>query len=197
MHRRAFAVTPFFPAFLAFLAFLAPATAKAEGETRVRFDLFVGVMAGEAQGRNVSTASIAPALKLDLGVQIGEHAAVFARAEGGTLLLADEGAAYLASEWTPVPALSLGTGIGYEGISFNWPGSGACDANRAPCIQNSWSGVSVPLFVAFNIPPHRRDPAGESSYAGVRLELEGAGGYDATSETWGFHFFAGVGWRWM
>jgi hypothetical protein len=189
-------------AFAFALFILTPATAMADGEIRPRFDLFVGVLGGGAGGRTtqgvtVSTGSIAPALKLDLGAQIGEHAAIFARVEGGTILLADEGAAYIASEWTPIPAVSLGTGIGYEGISFTWIGGDACNASRTPCIQNSWSGVSVPLFVSFNIPRHRHDPAGKPPHGGLRLELEGASGYDVRTETWGFHLFAGIGWTWM
>jgi hypothetical protein len=187
-----FAVIPFF-----LLPLLAPATASAEDEIRSRFDVFVGVLAGEAQSPKVSTASVAPAVKVDLGVQLGDHAAVFARAEAGTLVLSSEGAAYLASEWTPIPALSLGTGIGYEGISFVWVGGQECGPGRGSCINNSWSGVSVPLFAAFNIPRHRHDPAGGPSDGGLRLELEGASGYSVSSETWGFHLFAGVGWTWM
>src|ERR1700733_11433333 len=147
---------PRFFALLLTALFLLPTTARAQSEPTLRFDLAVGVLAGSAQSERVSAVSVAPALTLDLGAQLGDHAAVFARLEGGTILFANEGAAYLISEWTPHPVISLGTGIGYAGMSDSWIGGSAGPAGSI--VLNSWSGVSVPFVLGFNV--QRRPAAG-------------------------------------
>jgi len=185
-----------FLALLPIALFVLPRAAHAQSAPTVRFDLATGVLAGSAQGKGVSAASIAPALQVDFGAQLGEHAAVFARLEGGTIALANEGGAYFLGEWTPHPLLSVGTGIGYEGMSFTW--IGGCDRSVGPCVQNSWSGISVPLVLGLNLQPRHAASRGEPDHHGrVRIELEAAGGYDARTETWGMHGFVGVGWTWM
>jgi hypothetical protein len=152
---------------------------------RLRFDLLGGVMAGSASSARVSAFAAAPALKLDLGVQIGDHAALYARAEGGTALLLNEGAVYFIGEWSPTSLLSVGTGIGYEGMSFLWVGG--CESQ---CIQNSWSAVSVPFLFAVDLPHSAK------TGARLRFEVELAGGYDPRTETWGGHGFLGIGGTW-
>jgi hypothetical protein len=191
-------LAPLLGAPVAFFAFtLLPTTARAQSEPSLRFDFGVGVLGGSAQSTRVSAVSTAPALKLDLGAQLGDHAALFARVEGGTILLANEGAAYFVTEWTPLPPMSIGAGIGYEGISIAW--YSGCDARVGPCIQNSWSGVSVPLLLTLNLQPRSAAGGGGTGAkhpGSLRLELEGAAGYDPRTETSGVHLFVGVVWSW-
>jgi hypothetical protein len=183
---------------LLFTLFLASRarTARADDEPTLRFDFTSGVIAGSAQSPLVSTFSLSPALILDLGAQLSPHAALFARVEGGTSLLTSEGGAYLIGEWTPHPVISLATGVGYEGMSFL--SVGGCDKAVMTCIDNSWSGISVPFIVGFNLQPRRAAVAGQGERHGrLRLELEAAGGYEARTQTWGMHAFAGVAVTWM
>ena len=154
-------------------------------KVRLRFDLAGGPRVGSAHSERVSSGTISPALALDLGLQLGPHAAVFGRLEGGTLGLWSGGAGYLLSEWTPVPILSVASGIGYDAMTFLWPG---CRAAKGTCfpVSNNWSAASVPLLLALNLGREHR----------LRVEAEGAMGYDPGTTTWGYHAFVTIGTVW-
>jgi hypothetical protein len=182
-------------ALLLALLFLLPATARADGDPVLRFDLMSGALIASAQSARVSAESLSPALTLDLGAQITDHAAIFARLEGGTIALAASGAAYLITEWTPHPVISLGTGVGYDGIS---DASVLLCAGGTSCLRSTWSGVSVPLIVGFNLQSRNAVSAAAPNHHGrLRIELEAAGGYAEKTQTWGIHAFVGIGATWM
>lgn len=176
-----------------------PPPAATESFPTFRVDLLGGVMGGGAsnglgivQGSRrtlVSAAALVPAVKLDLGLQLSERAALFARIEGGSDLLSNEGAAYLVGEWAPAKMFSIGTGVGYESMGFIM-GEG-CTVDG--CTLNQWSAVSVPLILA--IEPRRGKPDGAHG-GSWRFEIEAGGGYDPKTEAWGAHGFISVGGTW-
>jgi hypothetical protein len=203
-----------FAAFAIAACLVLPATALAEAPASAapphpameafptfRVDLLGGVMGGGAsnglgivEGSRrtlVSAAALVPAVKLDLGVQLSERAALFARIEGGSDLLSNEGAAYLVGEWSPAKMFSVGTGVGYESLGLLSPLGGGCTADG--CTMNSWSAVSVPLILA--IEPRRGQPDGAHG-GSWRFEIEAGGGYDPKTEAWGAHGFISVGGTW-
>lgn len=161
-------------------------TARAESEAvRLRFDFVAGPRIGSANGPRVTTGVLSPAVALDFGLQLGPHAAVLARAEIGTLAFESGASAYLISEWTPVPALSIGTGIGYDAMA-DFFGS-HCEAGGRGCEQGgAWSAASVPLLFSLNLGHEHR----------LRVELEGALGYDPQTAAAGYHALATFGAVW-
>ncbi len=165
------------------------AAGESDDSPHVRFDLMGGVMGGGAGSAHVSAGALVPAMKLDLGVQLSDHAALYGRVEGGTLLLLNEGAAYLVGEWSPTRLLSVGTGVGYEGMSLAW--IGGCEGPS--CIRNSWAGISAPLLLALDLGRSRSQAEHGVS---LRIELVGAAGYEVATGTWGGHGFLGVGGTW-
>jgi hypothetical protein len=155
---------------------------------RLRFDVAGGFAAGSAQSSRVSAAAVVPTLVVDLGVQLGDRWALFGHATGGSALAWNLGGAYLVGEWTPLRWISVGTGVGYA--SWNSWNLCGCDAQRS-----EWSGISVPLLIGFNLGGGRREAA--TRRAALRLGLEGVGGYDASTETAGWHGGLAFGGAWM
>jgi hypothetical protein len=128
-----------------------------------------------------------PTLVVNLGVQFGDKAALYAHVEGGSLLFMNQGGAYLVGEWTPDRKVSLGTGLGYESMNGFW--SCGCDG-----VRNEWSALSVPLLINFNLGvPHPE----KARRAAMRLGLEGAGGLELATRTLGGHWGIAFGGTWM
>jgi hypothetical protein len=118
------------------------------------------------------TGALNPILTLDLGVRINRYVSVYARGELGTILLGGQAAAYAIAEWSPVPRLSLGTGIGADAMAA-W-GDGA------------WSGASIPLIAGFDVARWNRNA--------LRIGLESAGGIDPSTSLYGWHAALTFGW---
>ncbi len=118
------------------------------------------------------TGALDPTLQLDLGVRINRYVSVYARGEFGTIVLAGQAAAYAIAEWTPIPRLSLGTGIGVDAMAA-W-GDGP------------WSGVSIPLILGFDVARWNRNA--------LRIGLEAAGGLDPSTSFCGGHAALTFGW---
>jgi hypothetical protein len=118
------------------------------------------------------TGALDPTLTLDLGVRINRYVSVYARGEFGTIVVAGQAAAYAIAEWTPVPRVSLGTGIGADAMAA-W-GDGA------------WSGVSIPLIAGFDVARWNRNA--------LRIGLETAGGLDPSTSFYGWHAAVTFGW---
>ncbi len=118
------------------------------------------------------TGALNPTLQLDLGVRINRNVSVYARGEVGTIVLAGQAAAYAIAEWTPVPRVSLGTGIGADAMAA-W-GDGP------------WSGVSIPLILGLDVTRWNR--------SALRLGLEAAGGLDPSTSFYGWHAALTCGW---
>ncbi|MDP9149154.1 MAG: hypothetical protein M3O36_04325 [Myxococcota bacterium] len=162
--------------------------------SRIRVGAAGTLVGGDASGRNASTAMAAPGLAVDLGIQLNDPVAIFVRAEFATDLFTTQGGGYLVAEWTPRQWLSVGTGAGYDMIYLL--GYGNCSAKTfGPCSGNRfWSGPSIPLVWAFNL--GRRD-AHRARRRLLRLELEGAGGYQPATQSFGWHAGVGFGAAWM
>jgi hypothetical protein len=124
------------------------------------------------KGPEVNAAALNPTLHVDLGVRINRYFSIYARGEAGTIILASQAAAYGIFEWTPVPRLSLGTGIGWDGMAV-WQGTG-------------WSAVSIPLIAGFDVTRWNR--------SALRIGLEVAPGLDPSTSTYGWHAAITFGW---
>jgi hypothetical protein len=146
-----------------------------------RLGFALGAAYGEAHGGRVDATPLSPILQLDLGITIGKHFSVYALGEAGTLIFTVQAAAYAVVEWSPIPRLFLGTGIGGDTLidaSF-----ASC---RSTCPDTSWAGYSVPLIAGIDV---ARLPRGA-----LRLDLEAAGGIDPRTSVFGWHTAFTFGW---
>jgi hypothetical protein len=123
-------------------------------------------------GAEVDAGALNPTLHLDLGVRINPYVSAYARGEAGTIILASQAAAYGIVEWTPMPRLSLGTGIGADFMVVSG-GSG-------------WSAVSIPLIVGVDVNSWNRSV--------LRIGLEVAAGLQPSTSTYGWHAALTFGW---
>jgi hypothetical protein len=164
-----------------------PAPVESEDGPRFRLGAGGAVLFGSANGasrdgKQVSAGSLAPALQLDLGIQINRHGALYLRGEGGTVALLSQATGYLVGEWTPVRWLSVGTGVGLDGMAMMW--IGGCEGDR--CIRNHWWGVSVPLIVGFQF-ISEKDWDAPGAKPALRIGLEGAAGVEPSTGVVGWH----------
>ncbi|MEZ4394767.1 MAG: hypothetical protein R3A48_27140 [Polyangiales bacterium] len=163
----------------------APAPAPAAEGVRVRFGVASNLTVGLAndRGHGVNTGVFAPGLTLDLGAQLRRGVAVYLRASVATLLVLNQASLYGVIEYSPTDVLSLGTGVGWDGMGSVFTGNDvACCAG--PIARNTWSAVSVPAIVGFNL--GRRDPS-TGRLRGMRIGLEGALGMEPGSGALGWH----------
>ena len=211
------------PAFIAsFVALLAPHTVSAEtgavegggasstpgftssidhSTPRFRLDAAANVTLGFAspppRGSYPSSLTgivVGPGLLIDVGVQLGDSAAVYARAQAigfgtpGSPFVA-QAAGYAVGEWTPKRWVSLGTGLGYEMLAppagCNGTGTGACPEGP------HWFGLSLPLIAGFNL-LESGDPNRVRRTA-LRIGIEGAGGVDLSTGAIGWHAALNLG----
>lgn len=156
-----------------------------EEGARVRFGIAANLTVGLAndQGHGVNTGVFAPGLTLDLGAQLRRGVAVYLRASAATLLLLNQASVYGVVEYSPSDVLSLGTGIGWDGMASAFSGNDDGCCGRV-ISRNRWSAVSVPAIVGFNL--GRRDPT-TGRLRGMRIGLEGALGMEPGSGALGWH----------
>lgn len=111
---------------------------------RLRFGGGGGFWGGRAQSNATVTAvaveaiALNPGLYVDLGAQLSDRFALYARGEAGSLIVIGNAAAYAIGEWSPHDIVSIGTGIGVDSIG---------QPNSA---TKGWLGFSVPLIVGLN-----------------------------------------------
>ena len=154
---------------------------------RLRFDIAGGFALGWAHSSRVDTGALVPTLVVNLGVQFGDKAAVYAHVEGGSLLFMNQGGAYLVGEWTPDRQVSLGTGLGYESMN----NESCCGSDS---VRNEWSALSVPLLINFKL---GAPPPEKARRADLRLGLEAAAGLEPSTGTLGGHWGIAFGGTWM
>jgi hypothetical protein len=128
---------------------------------------------------------------VDLGVELGDAAAVYVRGEGsgfGAPPFASDAAVYLVGEWTPRHWLSVASGLGYELMAppAMCNGFGGCGTDYP-----HWTGLSVPLILVFNVLQVRL-PDGVHR-AAVRIGLEGAAGLSPSTDAYDWHATATLG----
>ncbi len=140
-----------------------------------------GVAHGWADGRQVEVTALSPILQLDLGITIGRHFSVYALGEAGTIIFATQAAAYAVVEWSPLPRLFLGTGIG--GDTLGEADFASCEGT---CPETLWSAYAVPLIAGIDV---ARLPRGA-----LRLDLEAAAGIDPRTSVFGWHTAFTFGW---
>jgi hypothetical protein len=169
-------------------------------EARFHAGVSLGGVVGLAQDNRTNATALNPTLHIDLGVRIDPQTAIYARAEVGSIVLANQAALYLVGEWQALRWLSLATGIGWDGMASMSFGE-ANNASLRPMgpgtaipdyysTSNSWSAISIPVIVGIQL---------SRSYSGaraLRLDLEGAGGWQSSTNTYGWHTSVSLGWSW-
>jgi hypothetical protein len=156
------------------LALSSPSFAAEEDPSGLHVGVALGGVYGLARNSRpvVDAGALNPTLHVDLGARINQYVSVYARGEAGTIILASQAAAYGIAEWTPVPPLHLGTGIGWDGMA-TWGGTG-------------WSGPSIPLLAGFDVTHWDR--------SALRIGAEVAPGLEPSTSTWGWHAALTFGW---
>lgn len=173
---------------------VAPATTSKVDHPRFRLGVGGSVMVGSASGTSrdgktqVSAGSLAPELQLDLGIQINRHGALYLRGAVGSVFLLNHASGYLIGEWTPLRWLSLGTGVGADGMAIIWMG-GADPKPGETAFHNNWTAVSVPLVIGFQF-IGEDDWNSPKAKPALRIGLEVAAGVEPTTGVAGWH--AGV-----
>lgn len=158
-------------------------------DLRLRF----GLAAGGSHARTLggSGSQITADATLDLGGQINDRFALFARVSGGWFPQFHRASAYLVFEMTPIDRLSVGTGVGWD--SFGDDAEADCatvPTNRYGCGHAQWNGLSFPLIVGVNLGGR---VAGSARRSGARITLEGALGADPTTGEAAGHASLSVG----
>lgn len=160
--------------------------------SRFRFGLATNLTVGlvDARAQGVSTGMFGVGLTLDLGVQVSRRLAFYARASGSTLLVLNQASLYGVVEYSPVDNLSLGTGLGWDGMAafFMSDAEACCGSGRS--LRSNWSALSIPAIVGFNF--GQRD-ASNGRLRAFRLGLEGAVGVEPGSGAVGWHAALSLG----
>jgi hypothetical protein len=129
---------------------------------------------------------------IDAGLQLGDTAAVYLRAEASGLAppgIGPDLAGYAVAEWTPRYWISLGSGLGYEDL-----GPAGSNHGFYPVRDEHpphWTGVSVPVLVTFNLLQLRLPD--EAYRAAIRLGLEGAAGVSPANGATDWHLCVSLG----
>jgi hypothetical protein len=169
------------------LAVTAPADAS-----RLRFGIAGNLTVGLANdhGHGVNTGVFAPGLTLDLGVQMNRRVALFARASASSLLVMNHAAVFGVVEYSPLEWLSLGTGLGWSGISAGFGNSAETCCGDTAAWRSSWGALAVPAVVGFNL--GTRNPV-NGRLQGMRVDLSGALGLEPGSGALGWHASVALG----
>ena len=152
-------------------------------------NLTVGLVDAAEQG--VSTGMFGVGLTLDLGVQVSRNLAVYARGSASTLILLNQASLYGVVEYSPVDGISLGTGLGWDGMATLFVYSdveACCGSGRS--VRSNWGALSIPAIVGFNF--GQRD-ASNGRLRAFRLGLEGAVGVEPGSGAVGWHAALSLG----
>lgn len=165
-------------AVLLLFAFISAAASAFADPVRLHAAAGLGGVVGFANGAGVQAGALNPTLVGDLGASLGPAASVYLRGEVGTDIMGSQAAAYAVAEWLPIERLSLGTGVGVDGMAEYSPDSH---------MDNGWWGVSVPLIVGIGLVP--------TSDGTLRLGLEGAVGM-SSAKVFGWHASTTLEWVW-
>jgi hypothetical protein len=164
----------------------APASGAVAAESADSYRLRLGVALGgavglarhyPATGLAVEAGALNPTVHLDLGLQISPNVSVYAHGEFGTIVLANQAAAYLIGEWSPRRWYAIGAGVGWDGMATWCP-----DCNE----RSTWSGVSIPVLVGFDV--------WQKDHHALRIGAEVAGGFEPETATFGWHGAVTFGW---
>lgn len=163
-----------------------PTSPSAAMTSRFRFGVAGNFTLGLADdhGHGVDTGVFAPGITLDLGVQINRSLAVYARASGATILLMSQASVYGVVEYSPADWISLGTGLGWDGMVSNLGADSSCCISSEPTYRKRFSAVSMPAIVGFNV---GRRSAVSGALRAFRVGLEGALGIEPDSGAMGWH----------
>lgn len=158
------------------------ATSPADA-SRLRFGIAGNLTVGLSNdhGRGVNAGVFAPGLTLDLGVQMNRRVAVFARASASSLIVMNHASVFGLVEYSPLDWLSLGTGVGWTGISSGFSNSASCCGGEA--WRSSWGAIAMPAVVGFNL--GSRNPF-NGRMQGFRVDLSGALGIEPGSGALGW-----------
>lgn len=158
------------------------AVASPADASRVRFGIAGNLTVGLANdhGHGVNAGVFAPGLTLDLGVQMNRHVALFVRASASSLIVMNHAAVFGVAEYSPLEWLSLGTGLGWTGISSAYGNDATC---CGPTWRSSWGAIAVPAVVGFNL--GARNPL-NGRMQGFRVDLMGAVGLEPGSGALGW-----------
>lgn len=129
-------------------------------------------------------------LTLDLGVQFNRNLAFYARASGSTLIVLNQASLYGVIEYSPVEGVSLGTGLGWDGMAALFYSDVEACWGSGRSVRNRWSALSIPAIVGFNF-GHR--DAMNGRLRAFRLGLEGAVGVEPASGAVGWHAALSLG----
>lgn len=159
------------------VVYVAPQVIEAEppppqDATRFRFGIGGNLTLAMAEGRRVNAGSFGAGLTLDLGAQVNRHLAVYVHGVASTMILTGQASLHGVVEWTPSDVISLGTGIGWQGVAtvaMQYDAVGCCGSYDPP--RNTWSGVSIPAIVGLNFGAR---PGANGRRKSFRLNLEGA-----------------------
>lgn len=122
-----------------------------------------------------------PLASFGLGVQVSQQFGIYARADLASLVVLNEGAAYLIAEWSPRPRWSFGSGFGVELHAIILSGG-----------ATGWGGLSMPIFVSYNFRP-KDEPRADC----WRLGLEASLGVQPSDVSFGSHQMLTIGYSWM
>lgn len=172
------------------LAVTSPADAS-----RLRFGIAGNLTVGLSNdhGHGVNAGVFAPGLTLDLGVQMNRRVALFARASASSLIVMNHASVFGIAEYSPLEWLSLGTGLGWTGISsgFSQSVDSCCGA---VAFRSSWGAIAVPAVVGFNL--GARNPL-NGRMQGFRVDLSGALGLEPGSGALGWTASLALGYATM
>lgn len=172
------------------LAVTTPADAS-----RVRFGIAGNLTVGLAndRGHGVNAGVFAPGLTLDLGVQMNRRVALFARASASSLIVMNHASVFALAEYSPLEWLSLGTGLGWTGMSSAF-GNDAATCCGGLSFRSSWGAIAVPAVVGFNL--GARNPL-NGRMQGFRVDLSGALGLEPGSGALGWTASLALGYATM
>lgn len=161
---------------------------------RFRFGIAGNLAVGVAKDlhRGVNASSFGPGLTLDLGVQVNAQLAVYAHASASSMVVVNQASLFGVIEYSPTPAISFGTGIGWSGIAriFGDEVNAGCCASDVVWTRGTWGGVAIPAILGINI---ARGGAAEGRRRATRLGLEGSVGVDPASGVVGWQAGVSIG----
>lgn len=160
--------------------------------TRIRFGIGGNLTFASAKDldRRVNAGSFGAGLTVDLGVQVSRSLAVYAHGVASTMILTGQASLHGVVEYTPTDVLSLGTGLGWQGVAMiGMQADATCCDDYVP-TRRSWNGVSIPAIVGFNFGSRLGDGGRRRAF---RLNFEGAVGVEPSTGAVGWQTSIGVG----
>ena len=159
-------------AFLGCFSVAVPCRAEAPKAGRFRLSYDLGVSSGLALGPSCeggnSCAMISLASAVDLGHQFSRSLALFFRMELGSIAVSNFAGAFVVFEATPVRALSVGLGSGYD-LSF---GLNSTTTVAGGIPARGYGGIAFPILVHLNLMgPREWEQPGRHRSARIGLEL--------------------------